>query len=90
MAKKENQPASDSTEQKIFDAAHEVFTQKGMDGAKMQEIADPIFLQNSLAAMVVRPISDQLTLFLFYAGENGLGFLHFCFILFVESLSVFL
>ena len=29
-----------STEQKIFDAAHEVFTQKGMDGAKMQEIAD--------------------------------------------------
>jgi TetR/AcrR family transcriptional regulator len=30
----------DSTEQKIFAAAHEIFTQKGMDGAKMQEIAD--------------------------------------------------
>jgi TetR/AcrR family transcriptional regulator len=30
----------DSTEQKIFEAAHEIFTQKGMDGAKMQEIAD--------------------------------------------------
>ncbi|MFN0174403.1 MAG: TetR/AcrR family transcriptional regulator [Saprospiraceae bacterium] len=34
------QTLPDSTEQKIFDAAHEVFTQKGMDGAKMQEIAD--------------------------------------------------
>ncbi|MCC6282808.1 MAG: TetR/AcrR family transcriptional regulator [Saprospiraceae bacterium] len=40
MAKKEDQPQADSTEQKIFDAAHEVFLQKGMDGAKMQEIAD--------------------------------------------------
>ncbi len=30
----------DSTEKKIFNAAHEMFTQKGMDGAKMQEIAD--------------------------------------------------
>lgn len=34
------QPLPDSTEQKIFDAAHEIFTQKGMDGTKMQEIAD--------------------------------------------------
>ncbi|MFN0216733.1 MAG: TetR family transcriptional regulator [Saprospiraceae bacterium] len=34
------QVSPDSTEQKIFDAAHEVFTQKGMDGAKMKEIAD--------------------------------------------------
>jgi len=40
MAKRESQLPGDSTEQKIFDAAHEVFTQKGMDGAKMQEIAD--------------------------------------------------
>lgn len=48
MAKKENQPASDSTEQKIFDAAHEVFTQKGMDGAKMQEIADRAGINKAL------------------------------------------
>lgn len=40
MEKRTEQPLPDSTEQKIFDAAHEVFTQKGMDGAKMQEIAD--------------------------------------------------
>lgn len=41
MAKKDaQQPAADSTEQKIFDAAQTVFLQKGMDGAKMQEIAD--------------------------------------------------
>lgn len=31
---------TDSTEQKIFEAAHAVFTEKGMDGAKMQEIAN--------------------------------------------------
>lgn len=48
MAKKEQQPASDSTEQKIFDAAHEVFTQKGMDGAKMQEIADRAGINKAL------------------------------------------
>ena len=33
-------PSGDSTEQKIFEAAREIFIQKGMDGAKMQEIAD--------------------------------------------------
>ena len=38
----------DSTEQKIFDAAHEVFTQKGMDGAKMQEIADRAGINKAL------------------------------------------
>lgn len=31
---------TDSTEQKIFEAAHAVFTVKGKDGAKMQEIAN--------------------------------------------------
>ncbi|MBC7777596.1 MAG: TetR/AcrR family transcriptional regulator [Phycisphaerae bacterium] len=41
MDKREETPdLSDSTKKKIFDAAHEVFTKKGMDGAKMQEIAD--------------------------------------------------
>lgn len=40
MEKQASRPLPDSTEQKIFDAAHEIFTQKGMDGAKMQEIAD--------------------------------------------------
>ena len=48
MAKKENQNLADSTEQKIFDAAHEVFVQKGMDGAKMQEIADRAGINKAL------------------------------------------
>ena len=30
----------DNTEEKIIDAATDVFVQKGMDGARMQEIAD--------------------------------------------------
>jgi AcrR family transcriptional regulator len=48
MAKKEDQDPADSTEQKIFDAAHEVFVQKGMDGAKMQEIADRAGINKAL------------------------------------------
>lgn len=48
MAKKENQQTADSTEQKIFDAAHELFVQKGMDGAKMQEIADHAGINKAL------------------------------------------
>jgi AcrR family transcriptional regulator len=49
MAKKDaQQPTADSTEQKIFDAAHEVFLQKGMDGAKMQEIADRAGINKAL------------------------------------------
>ncbi len=49
MDKKENTtPDQDSTEQKIFDAAHEIFTQKGMDGAKMQEIADKAGINKAL------------------------------------------
>lgn len=38
----------DSTEQRIFDAAHEIFVQKGMDGAKMQEIADRAGINKAL------------------------------------------
>lgn len=48
MAKREGQLPGDSTEQKIFDAAHEIFTQKGMDGAKMQEIADRAGINKAL------------------------------------------
>jgi len=50
MAKRESisEPAGDSAEQKIFDAAHEVFTQKGMDGATMQEIADRAGINKAL------------------------------------------
>jgi AcrR family transcriptional regulator len=49
MAKPDStQPASDSTEQKIFEAAREVFTLKGMDGAKMQEIADRAGINKAL------------------------------------------
>lgn len=39
---------NDSTEQRIFDAAHEVFTQKGMDGAKMQDIAEKAGINKAL------------------------------------------
>jgi TetR/AcrR family transcriptional regulator len=38
----------DSTEQRIFDAAHEIFVQKGLDGAKMQEIADKAGINKAL------------------------------------------
>ncbi len=48
MGKKEHQEPGDTTEQKIFDAAHEIFTQKGMDGAKMQEIADRAGINKAL------------------------------------------
>ncbi len=40
--------SNDSTEQKIFDAAHELFVQKGLDGAKMQEIADRAGINKAL------------------------------------------
>lgn len=36
------------TEDRIFDAANEVFTEKGMDGARMQEIADRAGINKSL------------------------------------------
>jgi TetR/AcrR family transcriptional regulator len=42
------QEKGDSTEQRIFDAAHEVFTQKGMDGAKMQDIAEKAGINKAL------------------------------------------
>lgn len=41
-------PGTDSAEQRIFDAAHEIFVQKGMDGAKMQEIADRAGINKAL------------------------------------------
>ena len=44
-----NDPAiPDSTEQRIFDAAHQIFVQKGLDGAKMQEIADHAGINKAL------------------------------------------
>lgn len=39
---------TDSAEQRIFDAAHELFVQKGLDGAKMQEIADRAGINKAL------------------------------------------
>ena len=45
----ENTPEnSDSAEQRIFDAAHELFVTKGLDGAKMQEIADRAGINKAL------------------------------------------
>lgn len=43
-----NPEIPDSTEQRIFDAAHEIFVLKGMDGAKMQEIADRAGINKAL------------------------------------------
>ena len=40
--------ASESTEKKILDAARDVFIRKGMDGARMQEIADEAGINKSL------------------------------------------
>lgn len=45
---KPDQDKSESTEQRIFDAAHELFTQKGLDGAKMQDIADRAGINKAL------------------------------------------
>lgn len=42
------QPTLTETEQKIFDAAHEVFVQRGLDGAKMQDIADRAGINKAL------------------------------------------
>jgi TetR/AcrR family transcriptional regulator len=41
-------PQTESTEQRIFDAAREVFIQKGLDGAKMQDIADRAGINKAL------------------------------------------
>ena len=40
--------SSDSTKTKIIEAAHRVFIQKGMDGARMQEIADEAGINKAL------------------------------------------
>jgi AcrR family transcriptional regulator len=45
---KPEQLQDDSSEQRIFDAAHEVFVQKGLHGAKMQEIADRAGINKAL------------------------------------------
>ena len=39
-----NEIKKDNTEDKILNAAQEVFIQKGMDGTRMQEIADLLFI----------------------------------------------
>lgn len=39
---------SDSTKSKIIEAAHRVFIRKGMDGARMQEIADEAGINKAL------------------------------------------
>jgi len=43
---KENQ--NDSTEEKIFEAASEIFAEKGFDGARMQDIADKAGINKAL------------------------------------------
>ena len=37
-----------STEEKIYEAARKVFIRKGMDGARMQEIADEAGMNKAL------------------------------------------
>lgn len=46
MTKKE--PEKSSTEEKIFEAARDVFHRKGFDGARMQEIADKANINKSM------------------------------------------
>jgi len=43
-----NDIKKDNTEEKILDAAQTVFTRKGMDGARMQEIADEAGINKAL------------------------------------------
>lgn len=43
-----NEIKKDNTEEKILNAAQTVFTQKGMDGARMQEIADKAGINKAL------------------------------------------
>lgn len=43
-----NEIRKDNTEEKILDAAHKVFIQKGMDGTRMQEIADTAGINKAL------------------------------------------
>ncbi len=45
-AKKQQEPSS--TEQKIFEAAKDVFQNKGLEGARMQEIADKADINKSM------------------------------------------
>lgn len=42
------QVKKDNTEQKILDAAHDVFIRKGMDGSRMQEIANEAGINKAL------------------------------------------
>jgi TetR/AcrR family transcriptional regulator len=42
------QPPDEGTEQRILDAAHEVFLERGTDGARMQEIADKAGVNKAL------------------------------------------
>lgn len=48
LPKKDMAENIDSAEQRIFDAAHELFVLKGLDGAKMQEIADRAGINKAL------------------------------------------
>ena len=43
-----NDPKKDNTEEKILDAATEVFLEKGMDGSRMQEIANNAGINKAL------------------------------------------
>lgn len=45
---KENKPDPSSTEAKIFEAARDVFQSKGLEGARMQEIADKAEINKSM------------------------------------------
>ncbi|NOY96999.1 MAG: TetR/AcrR family transcriptional regulator [Chlorobi bacterium] len=48
LSDKMNNIKKDNTEQKIMDAAHTVFLKKGMDGARMQEIANEAGINKAL------------------------------------------
>jgi AcrR family transcriptional regulator len=60
-----------STEEKILQAARQVFTEKGMDGARMQDIADKAGINKALLHYYFRN-KDKLFEVIFTAGASRL------------------
>jgi len=64
-------PKSENTEEKILDAANDVFEKKGYDGAKMQEIADKAGINKALLHYYFRS-KDKLFEMVFAMAFNKL------------------
>ncbi len=72
MVKPPSQPNPDEgTEQRILDAAHEVFLRRGTDGARMQEIADEADVNKALLHYYYRT-KEFLAQAVFQRAASGL------------------